>query len=76
MMRVVIGGVDDLFAAAFCGGILGIGPLVIGCSALLRGRHGKGSIEPRCEGCGYNLTGNLSGICPECGLRRAPRGDY
>ena len=20
-----------------------------------------------CRGCGYNLTGNVSGICPECG---------
>jgi rRNA maturation endonuclease Nob1 len=20
-----------------------------------------------CRGCGYNLTGNISGICPECG---------
>jgi hypothetical protein len=22
-----------------------------------------------CEHCGYNLTGNVSGVCPECGLR-------
>ncbi len=22
---------------------------------------------PRCVGCGYNLTSNVSGICPECG---------
>ena len=22
-----------------------------------------------CINCGYNLTGNLSGICPECGER-------
>jgi len=21
----------------------------------------------RCESCGYNLTGNVSGVCPECG---------
>ena len=21
----------------------------------------------RCENCGYNLTGNESGVCPECG---------
>ena len=20
-----------------------------------------------CTGCGYNLTGNISGTCPECG---------
>lgn len=23
----------------------------------------------RCEYCGYNLSGNLSGVCPECGTR-------
>ena len=23
----------------------------------------------RCPKCGYNLTGNVSGICPECGER-------
>lgn len=22
-----------------------------------------------CLGCGYNLTGNVSGVCPECGMR-------
>jgi hypothetical protein len=22
-----------------------------------------------CQGCGYNLTGNVSGICPECGTQ-------
>lgn len=22
-----------------------------------------------CQGCGYNLTGNTSGICPECGVQ-------
>jgi len=25
--------------------------------------------HPQCTRCGYNLTGNVSGICPECGLR-------
>jgi hypothetical protein len=25
-----------------------------------------------CEGCDYNLTGNTSGICPECGTRITP----
>lgn len=23
----------------------------------------------RCRRCGYNLTGNVSGVCPECGTR-------
>ena len=26
------------------------------------------SSTPRCSACGYNLTGNVSGACPECGL--------
>ena len=26
------------------------------------------SINPMlCTGCGYDLTGNISGVCPECG---------
>lgn len=24
-----------------------------------------------CVNCGYNLTGNVSGICPECGVHHA-----
>lgn len=27
----------------------------------------------RCFNCGYNLTGNLSGVCPECGTAILPR---
>jgi len=26
----------------------------------------------RCDGCGYDLTKNVSGICPECGVVCAP----
>jgi rubrerythrin len=25
----------------------------------------------QCGRCGYDLTGNVSGVCPECGTRRA-----
>jgi hypothetical protein len=25
------------------------------------------SLPGHCQNCGYNLTGNVSGICPECG---------
>ncbi|HXE55512.1 MAG TPA: hypothetical protein VN541_20985 [Tepidisphaeraceae bacterium] len=32
----------------------------------LRGRAGL------CRECGYNLTGNTSGVCPECGAVIAP----
>lgn len=31
-----------------------------------RGRGGPG----RCQACGYDLTGNESGVCPECGRSR------
>jgi hypothetical protein len=24
-----------------------------------------------CRRCGYSLTGNVSGVCPECGMRAA-----
>jgi hypothetical protein len=24
----------------------------------------------QCHVCGYDLTGNVSGVCPECGVRR------
>jgi len=27
---------------------------------------------PSCRTCGYNLTGNVSGICPECGTPVGP----
>ena len=29
----------------------------------------KADDHPRCEKCQYDLTGNVSGICPECGTR-------
>jgi hypothetical protein len=33
--------------------------------------------QGQCVGCGYPLIGNVSGICPECGLRKGeiPLGD-
>jgi hypothetical protein len=30
-------------------------------------RRRAGSVFRRCPNCGYNLTGNVSGVCPECG---------
>jgi hypothetical protein len=29
--------------------------------------HREPDRSPRCASCGYNLTGNASGVCPECG---------
>ena len=37
--------------------------------ALIRGplRHWRWQRKGSCLSCGYNLTGNTSGVCPECG---------
>ena len=35
----------------------------------LRARRHRG--ERLCPSCGYNLTGNVSGVCPECGTTRS-----
>lgn len=35
--------------------------------------HTPEPTEPVCGRCGYNLTGNVSGVCPECGWRIARR---
>ncbi len=31
----------------------------------------KRARHPRCTSCGYNLTGNITGRCPECGVEAA-----
>ncbi len=31
------------------------------------------SRQPVCGQCGYNLTGNTSGVCPECGWKLSRR---
>lgn len=40
-------------------------------TALIRGpvRRWRRRRRGLCVRCGYNLTGNVSGICPECGTR-------
>ena len=44
-------------------------PLLIPFVILMHGshRHRRRARAGRCVTCGYNLTGNVSGICPECG---------
>lgn len=38
---------------------------IIGRRQSLRARF---ATNPRCWKCGYDLTGNVSGVCPECGM--------
>lgn len=57
----------ELLAGAMATAFLWFG-LAIG--VLLRWRHirlGQRGTHPRCQGCGYDLTGNVTGRCPECG---------
>jgi hypothetical protein len=45
--------------------VLGVCPVI--CLISARRRHARQRREGLCLSCGYNLTGNVSGICPECG---------
>jgi hypothetical protein len=47
------------------------GLVLVAVSAVAIGstrRIPQGDATPACQECGYNLTGNISGICPECGM--------
>jgi hypothetical protein len=48
--------------ALACLAILCVGPL----GRAIRGRRRR--LRGRCESCNYDLTGNMSGVCPECGV--------
>ena len=63
-----------LYVARYSGGILSVSlplhiPVLI--SLLLTGFSRRAQVKSEsplaCKNCGYNLTGNTSGICPECG---------
>ena len=48
-----------------------IGPAVWLLEFRRRRRARRWAREGRCAACGYDLAGNTSGICPECGTGRA-----
>ena len=73
---------DSLFPSPFwIKGLMvfmGLGPLIFGacCAGLLRLQLQYWERALRkgvCQKCSYNLTGNVSGICPECGTPVGPR---
>lgn len=45
-------------------------PVLAFCVAPLMARIRPEPRSDECSRCGYNLTGNVSGRCPECGTRR------
>ena len=55
--------------------VLGLPIISIAVYGLLTHRFGPANVECRrrrkglCLKCGYNLTGNVSGVCPECGTK-------
>ena len=42
--------------------------LAVAVPTLLVWRFGRKPVRPGHCGCGYDLTGNTSGVCPECGV--------
>ena len=55
-----------------CGGLIILGGaqwflIIAGLNRLVGLR--KDIMDGHCTKCGYNLTGNVSGVCPECGTR-------
>jgi hypothetical protein len=55
---------------ALCAAALAAINLIALVTAPVRGQAMlvKGDLERRCPECQYDLTGNVSGICPECGV--------
>jgi len=60
---------DETVAALY----LGLPPLAALVVKIVQGwvnqARGKDDDSIECENCGYNLTGNVSGVCPECGTK-------
>ncbi len=48
---------------------VGVALLVVICALALRQVPDLAGMlqRPTCQACGYDLTGNVSGVCPECG---------
>ncbi len=53
---------------------LWIPTLLIAIPSFLLWRRNRKLPEGHCN-CGYNLTGNMSGVCPECGRKLQEEGD-
>ena len=53
-----------LIDAAFDGLVIALPGIIVAVLIAATGRH---PAPNRCRACGYDLTGNVSGKCPECG---------
>lgn len=65
-LMTMIGIISGIYVMLFS-----FGPMIV--LLFLRPRHRQeqgrlaGTLPPMCHICEYNLTGNVSGVCPECG---------
>jgi len=68
----IIGSILTLARASDLVGGFGLGLSGVLAVALGHERYGR-KIRPEdkscCRNCGYDLTGNMSGRCPECGVK-------
>jgi hypothetical protein len=53
--------------------VTGALPLLRVVSGLLKAVRVRRRARGRCRSCDYDLTGNVSGVCPECGTAVSPR---
>ena len=52
---------------AFCSGLVTIGWVLFRMACRWLGYHVELPVDPLCSHCGYDLRGNVSMVCPECG---------
>ena len=48
-------------------GVMSVGAIYFGACLVRTIRYNRWRAGKCCLTCGYNLTGNTSGVCPECG---------
>jgi hypothetical protein len=68
--RVTVGTGDWRVSYVLLVLILGVPPaarLLTGVSAIVRWHQKRRVVAGLCPACDYDLTGNVSGVCPECG---------
>lgn len=47
--------------------LIALSPFLAAVARTLRAEHRQNN--GHCTSCNYNLTGNVSGVCPECGTK-------
>lgn len=69
---LIVGPIATHFVGLTEGPFIGLGAMVLGCIAGARRLPNEYREDSACSNCGYDLTGNATGACPECGASKAP----